>query len=607
MSRFNARLGSALLLAATLVSTRAGAQQLTEAFDSGVPGGWVTINKSSPSGTTPWFQGNAAVFAAQAGASTAYVASNLNASGDGGTISSWLITPDLSLQNGETLTFYTRSETSPPAVDRLQVRACVGNAAACQNVGTLATDVGNFTMSLLDINPTLTTGVYPATWTLQTIVLSGLPAGTSTGRIAFRHFVTSAGPGPTATNSDYIGVDTVGLTSPAVCPTITLSPSSLPGGTTGTAYNQTITASGGTGPYTYAVTLGSLPTGLTLAAGGGLTGTPTVSGNFNFTVTATDASQCTGSKAYSITVACGTVTVLPASLPNGLIGSSYSQQLSATPAGPTTYAVTLGSLPTGLTLDTGSGLISGTPTGSPAVYNFTVTATVGGCTGNRAYSITTTNCAGTPPTATVSGGGTICSGSQQTAQISAALTGTAPWTVTWSDGNVQPNVQTSPATRNVSPASTTVYTVTAVSDAACTGTFSGQAEVTVTTCNAKSLYTVTPCRIVDTRNANGPQGGPALQAGASRSFPVTGTCGIPESATAVSVNLTVTSPTVGGNLRAYPAGGTQPDTSTINFNPGQTRANNALVQLGTGGQLAILCDMPSGTTHFILDIVGYFQ
>ncbi|MBL8111241.1 MAG: IPT/TIG domain-containing protein, partial [Acidobacteria bacterium] len=81
------------------------------------------------------------------------------------------------------------------------------------------------------------------------------------------------------------------------------------------------------------------------------------------------------------------------------------------------------------------------------------------------------------PTATVSGGGAICAGGST--NIQAALTGTPPWSVTWSDMVVQSNILVSPATRSVSPASSVTYTVTAVSSALCAGTPSGSAPVTV--------------------------------------------------------------------------------------------------------------------------------
>jgi photosystem II stability/assembly factor-like uncharacterized protein len=83
---------------------------------------------------------------------------------------------------------------------------------------------------------------------------------------------------------------------------VTLSPASLPGGTAGTPYNQSLTASGGTGSYMFAVTAGTLPDGLALSSAGVISGTPSVTGGFNFTVTATDANNCTGSRNYAITI-----------------------------------------------------------------------------------------------------------------------------------------------------------------------------------------------------------------------------------------------------------------------------------------------------------------
>jgi hypothetical protein len=90
---------------------------------------------------------------------------------------------------------------------------------------------------------------------------------------------------------------------PGSCSTITVSPSTLPDGAVGADYNATITASGGTLPYTFAVTAGSLPRGLVMDPNSGvISGTPTTIGGFNFTITATDASGCAGAQAYSINI-----------------------------------------------------------------------------------------------------------------------------------------------------------------------------------------------------------------------------------------------------------------------------------------------------------------
>jgi uncharacterized repeat protein (TIGR01451 family) len=122
-----------------------------------------------------------------------------------------------------------------------------------------------------------------------------------------------------------------------------------------------------------------------------------------------------------------------------------------------------------------------------------------------------------------------------------------------------------------------------------------------------AFHTVSPCRVVDTRGAAGLVGGPALAAGASRSFPVVGRCGIPASAWAVSLNVAVTGPTAAGNLRVLPGGTPVPPASALNYAPGQTRANNATVSLGPAGDVAVFCGQATGTTHFILDVNGYFQ
>jgi hypothetical protein len=122
------------------------------------------------------------------------------------------------------------------------------------------------------------------------------------------------------------------------------------------------------------------------------------------------------------------------------------------------------------------------------------------------------------------------------------------------------------------------------------------------------LYTLAPCRLIDTRNpAPGPHGGPALVAGDERSFPVDLACGIPAGARALSVNITVVSPTAAGDLRLYPPGGGVPLASVINYSSGQTRANNAIVPLDSAQEFAVRCDQASGTVHLLVDVNGYLE
>ena len=169
------------------------------------------------------------------------------------------------------------------------------------------------------------------------------------------------------------------------CPAISLNPTTLPSGTVGVYYNQTITASGGTSPYTFAVTAGSLPPGLSLSSSGVLSGTPTTAGTYGFVLTATDANGCHVSHDYTLTIGAGctvTISLKPGTIPGGTVGTAYTQMISASGGmAPYTFTITAGSLPPGLTLNPSTGVISGTPaTAGP--YSFTVTASdANKCTG----------------------------------------------------------------------------------------------------------------------------------------------------------------------------------------------------------------------------------
>jgi uncharacterized protein (DUF1800 family) len=121
-----------------------------------------------------------------------------------------------------------------------------------------------------------------------------------------------------------------------------------------------------------------------------------------------------------------------------------------------------------------------------------------------------------------------------------------------------------------------------------------------------SFYTVPPCRLVDTRNATGPFGAPGIPAAGVRAFDAAGQCGISTRAIAVSVNVTVVAAPVPGYLVLGPAGAAIPAASTLNFAAGQTRANNAVVELGTAGAFLVAGRYLSSPANVIVDVDGYF-
>lgn len=192
-------------------------------------------------------------------------------------------------------------------------------------------------------------------------VLGGTPTGSAT-----THNVTFR-----ATNAQGT-VDVV--LSLAVVAGLAITTTTLPNAVQGQLYSQTLTAVGA-GPFTWAITVGALPAGLTLA-GGVISGTPTEAGSASFTVRATDSTGATATQALSITVgASGSAPVITtATLPSGTVGVAYSQTIAATGSGTITGAVVSGTLPPGLSLNPTTRVLSGTPT-SAGGYGFTVRAT----------------------------------------------------------------------------------------------------------------------------------------------------------------------------------------------------------------------------------------
>ena len=213
-------------------------------------------------------------------------------------------------------------------------------------------------------------GVLPTgvTFNASTGALSGTP--TEAGAFAFTITATDGTGGvPATVSTNYV--------LQVNAPTLSMAPGSLPAGIGGTPYSQALAASGGIAPYSYTVSAGALPAGMSLSGDGLLSGTSTLAGTFNFTATASDSTggtAATVSVAYSLVITAPTITLAPAALPNGVRAVAYTQQLSASGGtAPYTFAVTAGALPAGLTL-TGAGALAGTPT-TAGSSGFTVTAT----------------------------------------------------------------------------------------------------------------------------------------------------------------------------------------------------------------------------------------
>lgn len=241
----------------------------------------------------------------------------------------------------------------------------------------------------------VTSGTLPAGLTFTAGgVLAGTPttAGSST--------VTIRGTDANGCFASIVYTIVIAATPP-VCPVITLAPATLPNGAVGGFYSVTITGSGGTAPYTFSVSAGTLPAGLTLTAAGVLAGTPTAPGTTTFTVRGTDANGCFAERVYTLVVPCPTIALAPPTLPAGTVGTAYSRTITATGGtGPYTFSVASGALPAGLTL-TAAGVLAGTPTtaGSTTV---TVRGTdASGCFAELAYTIAIATAVPTLPQAFV--------------------------------------------------------------------------------------------------------------------------------------------------------------------------------------------------------------
>jgi large repetitive protein len=295
--------------------------------------------------------------------------------------------------------------------------------------------------------------------------LSGIP--TQTGAFPITVTATDANgcAGTSTVYSLVIGCQAIVVSNPAIAT-----------GTVNVYFGQTFTQGGGLDPVTFS-TASALPTGLTLAANGVLSGIPTQSGSFPITVTATDRNGCAGTgPTYTLVVSCQLISVTNPVVSTGTAGAPFSQPFTSSGGiAPVTFSTT-SALPTGLTLAV-DGLLSGTPTVS-GTFPITVTATdKNGCTG--AGSVYTLHIdAGAPATITATGG------TPQSAAINTMFA--QPLQVTVSDGFGNP---VSGATVAFAGPGSGASAVLSATSAATDG--AGRASVTATANSVSGSYQVT--------------------------------------------------------------------------------------------------------------------
>lgn len=346
-----------------------------------------------------------------------------------------------------------------------------------------------------------------------------------------------------------------------VCPTITVNPATLPGGFVGTLYSQTLSATGGSGPYTFTLDSGTLPANVMLS-GNTISGTPSATGVSNFTIKVTDDNGCTQTRSYTVVISGTGLMFYPLSAPVRLLDTRTSGQSGCfTPAA---------QIPGGTSLTQ----VARNTCGIPA----TAKAVVG--------NVTTVN----------SGGGYLTIYPSDAGQPLA------------SNSNYLPN-----------EISNNVFTVGLGSaDGAFKIFVNTSADVVVDITGyyappaAGGLYfhsLPTPIRLLETRI--GQTGcftpGTPLTGNTDTTLQGTTTCGavtIPSTAMALVGNATTVNPVAGGYLTLFPENASRPFIASGNYDPGEILNSQFIVGLSPTGQFKVFT---TATTDLVIDVLGYYS
>ncbi len=311
----------------------------------------------------------------------------------------------------------------------------------------------------------LTSGTLPAGLSLNpsTGAISGTP--TATANATALTFLLTDSSSPSQTQSVSLTL-TIAASAP---PPLNITTTSLPNGQVGSAYSATLAATGGTTPYTWSLTSGTLPAGLLLVPTGAISGTPTATASATaLTFLLTDSSSPAQTKSVSLTLTIAALVSPPlnittTSLPNGQVGSAYSATLAATGGTtPYTWSLTSGTLPAGLSLNPSTGAVSGTPTATASATALTFLLTDSSSPAQaKSVSLTLTIAALVSPplniTTTSLPNGQI--GSAYSATL-AATGGTTPYTWALTSGTLPAGLSLNASTGTITGAPTATASAT---------------------------------------------------------------------------------------------------------------------------------------------------